>query len=68
MSTLLVEDMLEHSAKYYSPAPEIHLMKRVCAWCQADLGAVECEAEQGGKVSHGICPQCEADMKREVAS
>lgn len=29
-------------------------MKRVCAWCQADLG----EVPGGEGVSHGVCRAC----------
>jgi len=30
-------------------------LKRVCAWCQADLGVLECP-ESG--ITHGICRSC----------
>lgn len=44
---------------------ELPLMRRVCAWCHADLGAVVCEPAQAGKISHGICEPCKV---RELAA
>ena len=34
-------------------------LKRVCAWCQADLGILECP-ESG--VTHGICRNCRTQV------
>jgi len=37
-------------------------LKRVCAWCQADLGEVE-SLESG--VTHGICRSCRTRVESE---
>ena len=34
-------------------------MKRVCAWCRAELGAVEGDLRPEGGITHGICEVCE---------
>lgn len=34
------------------------VMRRVCAWCQRDLGVVACRWRNVGMVSHGICDEC----------
>jgi hypothetical protein len=35
-------------------------MRRVCAWCQRDLGVIACRWRNVGMVSHGICEECSA--------
>jgi hypothetical protein len=35
-------------------------LKRVCAWCQADLGEVD---NKNSGVTHGICPACLIRLK-----
>ncbi len=35
-------------------------MRRVCAWCQRDLGVIACRWRNVGMVSHGICDECSA--------
>ncbi len=37
-------------------------LKKICAWCQADLGELECP-ESG--VTHGICQPCLSRLKSE---
>ncbi|MDO8575059.1 MAG: hypothetical protein Q7R61_02175 [bacterium] len=34
--------------------------KVVCAWCKKEMG--EKEGIEGGKTSHGICPDCKAKV------
>lgn len=41
-------------------------IKRVCAWCQKDLGVVVGSPGQDGLVSHGICPACSARALAEL--
>jgi hypothetical protein len=38
-------------------------MRRVCAWCQRDLGTVPGE---DGMVTHGMCDTCEATVLAEI--
>jgi hypothetical protein len=38
-----------------------------CAWCQRRLGWKRKQAAVPGATSHSICPQCTADMGREIA-
>ena len=38
-------------------------LKRVCAWCQADMGEVSCPATG---VTHCICPSCFAMVETEL--
>jgi hypothetical protein len=33
-------------------------MKRVCAWCQADLGEIESKNQPVDAITHGICAAC----------
>jgi len=33
-------------------------MRRICAWCQTDLGEIESEANSENTITHGICPAC----------
>ncbi|MBA7709485.1 hypothetical protein ES703_118403 [subsurface metagenome] len=33
------------------------LMRKVCAWCQADMGEIEGKGETG--TTHGICQACQ---------
>jgi hypothetical protein len=35
-------------------------MKRVCAWCKIDLGAVKSEVFSEAAITHGICEKCAA--------
>ena len=37
-------------------------MKAVCAWCGKDLGGRG--GPTPGKVTHGICPRCQAKLLR----
>ncbi|MDP6634862.1 MAG: hypothetical protein QGG42_08200 [Phycisphaerae bacterium] len=37
-------------------------MRRVCAWCRADLGPVESNIHPEDTVTHGICPSCAARL------
>lgn len=41
-------------------------MRRVCAWCQKDLGVVACAAKDAGMVTHGMCPECLERTLREL--
>ena len=43
------------------------VMRRVCAWCQRDLGVVACRWRNVGMVSHGICDECCARWLGEPA-
>lgn len=56
--------------KESTPAPETakrYPIKRVCAWCKTGMGETKAEAPEPGLVSHGICIQCAAKMKKEAA-
>ena len=37
-------------------------MKRVCAWCNQEMGVVEHAASSDARVSHGICRSCLDNM------
>ncbi len=39
-------------------------MKRICAWCKKDLSKPDEELD--GRVSHGICPDCENNLDFQV--
>lgn len=42
-------------------APEIYLMRRVCAPCKKELAPKPtCDASVHGKISHTYCPDCYA--------
>jgi hypothetical protein len=41
---------------------ERKMTKRVCAWCQKNMG----EKEGDGGVTHGICEDCAAKMEKEL--
>ncbi|MFH1726661.1 MAG: hypothetical protein ABII00_18780 [Elusimicrobiota bacterium] len=41
-------------------------MKRVCAWCDADLGTKESGILPDDAVTHGMCPACETRLLPEV--
>jgi hypothetical protein len=43
----------------------MNMAKRICAWCQKDLGEVETAS---GQDSHGICPKCEKAVYMEMLS
>ena len=38
-------------------------MQIVCAWCKKVMGT-----KQGKGTTHGICPQCLAKLKQEIAT
>ncbi|HEX7586553.1 MAG TPA: hypothetical protein VF390_02890 [Patescibacteria group bacterium] len=38
-----------------SERPEKKMIKRICAWCNKELGEKEAEGEGA---THGICPEC----------
>ena len=40
------------------------LMRKVCAWCQADMGEIEGKGETG--TTHGICPACQVKYFPEL--
>jgi hypothetical protein len=37
----------------------------VCQGCQKPLGTRLCIAKLNGLISHGICPDCEAELRRK---
>jgi hypothetical protein len=40
-------------------------VKRICAWCKAELGLAEFYSTEPGKVTHGICDSClEKEMEK----
>jgi len=41
---------------------------RICAWCKKDMGDVVVAANDpvAGKISHSICPECQARMLTEI--
>jgi hypothetical protein len=41
-------------------SPERPMLRRVCGWCRADMGSKPCDPSVAGKISHGMCPACEA--------
>lgn len=42
------------------------LMVRVCAWCDAYMGAVWCQEMEEDGVSHGLCDTCSKKMNAEL--
>lgn len=42
------------------------VLRRVCAWCQRDMGVVVCEPKMAGQVTHGICPTCAEKQLAEL--
>jgi hypothetical protein len=42
------------------------LVRRVCAWCQAEMGAVVGSPGQEDLVTHGMCPVCVERMEAEL--
>lgn len=41
---------------------EIPVMDVVCAWCKEWLGFQECQPQNAGTISHGICPDCRVNV------
>jgi hypothetical protein len=43
-------------------------VKVICAWCEKSLGVKEMliNPELGNVPSHGICPECLEDMKKQM--
>ncbi len=39
-------------------APPENAMKRVCAWCNREMGIVENSEQPDSVISHGVCPHC----------
>ena len=46
---------MRRSAKIPKPSPPSSRYRRICAWCQADLGSLWAGSPAH---SYGICPQC----------
>ena len=42
-------------------------MKRVCAWCKADMGEAEVKGNGAHPVTHGICAPCAQQFLGEVS-
>jgi hypothetical protein len=42
------------------------LLRRVCGWCQAEMGVVAGSPDQAGEITHGICPACAERMTNEL--
>ncbi len=40
-------------------------MKKVCAWCKADLGETPSDKHPPDAISHGICPSCRDRLSHE---
>jgi DNA-directed RNA polymerase subunit RPC12/RpoP len=40
-------------------------MNYVCAWCRQEIPDRQCDTT---KVSHGLCPQCASELKKEFHS
>lgn len=44
--------------------PEKKMIKRICAWCNKEMGEKEAEGEGA---THGICPECaEKNFGKEI--
>ena len=43
-----------------------HTMKRICAWCNKELGTKEASASAKGMVTHGICQKCYDEVIGEM--
>lgn len=41
----------------------MHTLQVVCAWCSASMGTKPCAPAQAGKVSHGCCDTCAAEIR-----
>lgn len=41
-------------------------IKKVCAYCKADMGNQECAPENHGLTSHGICKNCVPVVEAEL--
>lgn len=39
--------------------------RRICAWCEKDMGPVEFESE---KDTHGICEECAVKVYKDLES
>lgn len=46
---------MRRSAKIANPSPHSSPFRRICAWCQADLGPLWADSQAH---SYGICPTC----------
>lgn len=46
-----------------SERPEKKMVKRICAWCQKEMGEIEAE---GGEVTHGMCEKCAEEFKKDM--
>ena len=51
-----------------APVSTVPVCHRVCAWCKADLGDVVVAVNDptAGRISHGICADCEAKMMADL--
>ncbi len=41
-------------------------MKKVCAWCQTDLGEIPSDRFSSDVITHGICPTCHDRLAHEA--
>jgi len=41
-------------------------VKRVCAWCKKDLGVADYTSSEPGEITHTICEECEAKMRKGI--
>jgi hypothetical protein len=42
-------------------------MKRVCAWCQIELGTIDSSIHSKDATTHGICDACTTKKIRAMA-
>jgi hypothetical protein len=57
---LKTEQMPEEPEKQYP-------VRRVCAWCQKDLGLADYTSKEAGLVTHAICEEClEKEFKKHA--
>ena len=41
-------------------------MRRVCCYCNTEMGFKPCEKELDGQITHGICEPCLIKIKKEI--
>jgi hypothetical protein len=42
------------------------LMVRVCSCCKRIFGEKDCSPDLDGEVSHGVCPECLPEFRRQL--
>lgn len=42
--------------------PTDYPVQRVCSWCSADMGPASYRDPQPGRISHGMCKTCAAEL------